>query len=156
FVIFYSAVLLALEWLAKKPKALSAVGAAQALPFGIGATSDAYHQVAVSHSYHYLIHWEWYEWLGAVGPLFIFWWFSGVARARSWRNVELMSRAVIIFGAINIAGALVLSLPVFESLARIQPMRGFYLVYVLLVLFGGGFLGEFVLKNRAWRWGALF
>jgi hypothetical protein len=35
-------------------------------------------------------------------------------------------------------------------------MRSLYLLYVLMFLFGGGLLGEYVLKNRAWRWAALF
>jgi hypothetical protein len=41
-------------------------------------------------------------------------------------------------------------------LARFQPMRSLYLLYVLLFLFAGGLLGEFVLKNRVWRWITLF
>ena len=44
----------------------------------------------------------------------------------------------------------------FESLARLQPMRSLYLLYVLFFLFAGGLLGEYVLKNRVWRWAALF
>jgi hypothetical protein len=31
-----------------------------------------------------------------------------------------------------------------------------YLLYVLFFLFAGGLLGEYVLKNRVWRWAALF
>jgi len=51
----------------------------------------------------------------------------------------------------------VLSIPAqFESLARFQPLRSLYLLYLLFFLFAGGLLGEYVLKNRAWRWAALF
>jgi len=53
--------------------------------------------------------------------------------------------------------AVVLSIPArFESLARFQPMRSLYLLYVLFFLFTGGLLGEYVLKSRVWRWAALF
>jgi hypothetical protein len=43
-----------------------------------------------------------------------------------------------------------------EALARLQPMRSLFLLYILMFLFMGGFLGEYVLKNRVWRWLALF
>jgi hypothetical protein len=161
FVVFYSALLLALEkWVPETSAPRQAVGGllplGLALPFGIGNTSQAYHQVAVSHNYHYLVRWEWYELLGALAPFAILWWFSRMARQRGWRNIDPMCRALIVFEAVNLAGALVLSLPAFESLARLQPMRSLYLVYVLMILFGGGFLGEFVLKNHVWRWALLF
>jgi len=46
--------------------------------------------------------------------------------------------------------------PRFEALARLQPMRSLYLLYILMFLFGGGLLGQYVLKNRMWRWLVLF
>ena len=121
------------------------------------APSQAYHEVAGLHSYHYLIRWQWYEWIGALAPLAILWWLSRVARSKQWRNVNLMCQALIIYGLVYLLLGLALSIPArFESLARFQPMRSLYLLYILLILLGGGFLGEFVLKNRAWRWLALF
>lgn len=161
FVVFYSAILLVLERLVpetglRRRDVAMAIPLAIALPFGIGNTSQAYHQVASSHHYHYLVHWEWYELLGALAPFALLWWFSRMARTRGWRNVDLMCRALIVFEGVNLAGALVLSLPAFESLARLQPMRSLYLVYVLMILFGGGFLGELVLRNKLWRWALLF
>jgi hypothetical protein len=121
------------------------------------APSQAYHEVAVLHSYHYLIRWQWYEWIGALAPLAILWWLSRVARSKQWRNVNLICQALIIYGLVSLLLGLVLSIPArFESLARFQPMRSLYLLYILLILLGGGFLGEFVLKDRAWRWFALF
>ena len=161
FVLFYSFLLLVIarmvpETNASRGTVAMSVPMAMALPFGFGKASQAYHQVAVSHNYHYLVRWEWYELLGAVAPFAILWWFSRLARNRGQRNLDLMCRALIVFEAVNFAGALVLSLPLFESLARLQPMRSLYLVYVLMILFGGGFLGEFVLQNRLWRWALLF
>jgi len=35
-------------------------------------------------------------------------------------------------------------------------MRSLRLVYILMLLLGGGLLGEFVLRRRVWRWAALF
>lgn len=129
------------------------------LPFGISfdPPPPAYHPVALSHSYFYLLRWQWYEWLGALAPLGILWWFSRIARSRKLRNLAQLCRALIVYEVVYLVAAVVLSIPArFESLARLQPMRSLYLLYVLFFLFAGGLLGEYVLKNRVWRWAALF
>jgi hypothetical protein len=129
------------------------------LPFGVTfePPSQAYHQVALSHSYFYLLRWHWYEWLGVAAPLALLWWFSQVARSRRLRNLELLCRALVVFEFVYVLVGVLLSIPArFESLARLQPMRSLYLLYVLFFLFAGGLLGEYVLKNRLWRWAALF
>ncbi len=154
FAVSYCVLLLLMEKVQPKLASLACL-----IPLGtlFDPPSAAYHQAALAHSYHYLIRWEWYELLGAVAPLPILWWFSRVARAKQWRNVDLMCRALIVYGTVYLIAGLVLSIPArFESLARFQPMRSLYLLYILMILIGGGFLGEFVLKNRAWRWLALF
>jgi hypothetical protein len=128
-------------------------------PFGLTLQPPPpeYHQVATTHRYHYLLRWEWYEWIGAVAPIAILWWFSRLARARKLRNLGLLCRALIIMDVGSLALALVLSSSVrFESLARIQPMRSLHLLYILMFLFIGGFLGEYVLKQHLWRWLVLF
>lgn len=134
-------------------------GLACLLPFGISLEppSQAYHHVALSRSYFYLLQWHWYEWLGVVAPVAVLWWFSKVARSRQLGNLELLCRALIVYQLIFLVVGLLLSIPArFESLARLQPMRSLYLLYVLFLLFAGGLLCEYVLKNRVWRWAALF
>jgi len=129
------------------------------LPFGISLDppSAAYHQAALTHSFHYITRWNWYEWLGVLAPLVILWWFSRLARSRNLRNLDLLCRALIIYELIFLPPALVLSAVArFEALARLQPMRCLFLLYILMFLFIGGFLGEFFLKRRLWRWLALF
>ena len=129
------------------------------LPFGItmDPPPSAYHQVANSHGYFYLLRWQWYEWVGALAPMFFLWWFGRIARSRQLRNLDLLCRALIVYELVYLAAGIVLSIPgQFESLARLQPMRSLYLLYILFFLFAGGLLGEYVLKNRVWRWLALF
>ena len=129
------------------------------LPFGItfGPSSQAYHQVALSHPFHYFLHWRWYELLGAIAPLALLWWFSRIARSRRWQNLDQLCRALILYQLVYLPAGVVLSISArFESLARFQPMRSLYLLYLLFFLFTGGLLGEYVLKNRVWRWLALF
>jgi hypothetical protein len=154
FALSYCAVLVCLRQFDARFAAASCL-----LPFGISfdPPSEAYHQVALSHLNHYLWRWHWYEWLGAVAPIAILGWFSRVARSRQLRNVDLLCRALVVYQLIYLAAALVTSIPArFESLGRLQLMRSLYILYILLFLFAGGFLGEYLLKNRAWRWIALF
>jgi hypothetical protein len=154
FGLFYSVVLIATEKFE-----LSSARLASWLPFGLTfePPSKAYHEAALLHSFHYLLQWHWYEWLGILGPLGILWWFSRLALLRGSRNLNLLCRALIPYQLTCTLGALALSAsPRFESLARIQPLRSLYLLYILLFLFAGGFIAEYILKNRVWRWLALF
>jgi hypothetical protein len=129
------------------------------LPFGLSLDppTAAYHLVALRHPFHYITRWQWYEWLGAVAPIFILWWFSRLAGSRKLPTLALLCRALAIYELIYLPPAIVLSsFARFEALARLQPMRSLFLLYILMFLFMGGFLGEYLLKNRVWRWLALF
>jgi hypothetical protein len=155
--------LVILERLDKKVPAAAvkeATGLTIVLPFGISldpATSPAYHAAAMRHEFHYIQLWRWYEQLGIVAPVILLWWFARIARARQWRRLELVCRALIVYDLVYFFAALVVDLPArFESLARLQPLRSLHLLYMLMFLIIGGLLGEFVLKNRVWRWLALF
>jgi hypothetical protein len=125
------------------------------------AASTAYHEAAKQHGFHYIQNWQWYELLGIVAPLALFWWFG--RNARGWTAhgrfpmVEPVSRAFMLYGLIYLAMALVLDIPArFEALARIQPLRSLHLLYIVLFVMIGGFLGEYLLRDRVWRWLALF
>jgi hypothetical protein len=138
----------------------AATGLALLPPFGISLdppTSPAYHAAALRHGFHYIQLWHWYEQLGILAPVALFWWFGRVARARQWRRLELVCRALIVYDLVYFSAALIVDLPArFESLARLQPLRSLHLLYMLMFLIMGGLLGEFVLKNRVWRWLLLF
>ena len=128
------------------------------LPFGLSfdPPPKAYHQVALSHSYHYLTRWQWYEWLGALAPLVILWWFSRLARARQFHTVDLLCRALVVYELAYLPAALILSIPPrLEALARLQPMRCLYLLYIIMFLVAAGLLTEYRLRDRLWGWVAL-
>ena len=125
------------------------------LPFGLSfdPPPKTYHQVALTHSYHYLTRWQWYEWLGALAPLGILWWFSRLARARQLENVDRLCRALVVYELVCLPAALILSIPPrFEALARVQPMRCLYLLYIIMFLIAAGLLSECLLKGRMWVW----
>jgi hypothetical protein len=161
FAFSFCCLLVILERFEKKAAAVNPVtGLAMLLPFGISLdppTSPAYHAAAMRHGFHYIQLWRWYEQFGILAPVVLLWWFARIARARQWRGVELVCRALIVYDLVYFFAALVVDLPErFESLARLQPLRSLHLLYMLMFLIMGGLLGEFVLKNRAWRWLALF
>jgi hypothetical protein len=120
-------------------------------------SSPAYHEAAKLHSYFYIQHWAWYEWLGIFAPLVILWWFGRIARGRQWHTLARACRVFVIYGAVYFVVALAVGLPArFETLARLQPLRNLHLLYTFLFVCAGGFLGEFALRSRVWRWLALF
>jgi hypothetical protein len=121
------------------------------------ATSAAYHEAAKRHGFHYIQNWQWYELLGIVAPLVLFWWFGRLARNRQWSMVARVCRAFIIYGVIYLIAAVVVDLPArFEALARLQPLRSLHLLYIVLFVMMGGFVAEYVLRNHIWRWLLLF
>ena len=121
------------------------------------SASPAYHESARMHAYFYVQDWQWYEWVGIFAPLVLLWWFARLARARNKILLARACRAFALYGAIYFLVALAVDLPAsFESLARIQPLRSLHLLYMFLFVCVGGFLGEYVLKDRAWRWLVLF
>jgi hypothetical protein len=135
------------------------LGFAALLPFGItlDPPPPAYHEVALRQPYFYIQRWEWYEWLGLIGPVILFWMLARFARRRKLNNLELVSRAVIPFVLGAAAAAIVLSIPPrFEALARLEPLRCLALTYMLLIVIGGGLLGQYILQARIWRWLLLF
>ena len=128
-----------------------------ALPNLFAPTSPAYHEAIRFHGFHYLRNWEWYEWLGIVGPMAIFWWIRRVAQKRRLVTLARVCLTLIIYDIIYFVLGLAISLPHrFESLARIQPMRSLDLLYIFLILIGGGMIAEYALKNRIWRWLVVF
>lgn len=100
--------------------------------------------------------WTWYEWLGAIGPLVLFWVIARAARRRGQTNLARFATAVLVYGVFQQTFAMIVLAPrrwiVFSTL---EPMRYLHLVYVFMALIGGAYLGRFVLKASAWRW-ALF
>ncbi len=133
---------------------LRVLGFAGLLPFGIfDPPPPAYHEVALRQSYFFVLRWEWYEWLGLIGPIVLFWWLARLARRRGMEKIELVSRAMIPYILVASLAAIILSIPArFEALARFEPLRCLALAYMLLIVIGGGLMSEYILQDRVWRW----
>jgi hypothetical protein len=119
--------------------------------------SAAYREAMQFHTTHFLLHWQWYEWLGIIAPFPILVWISRIARSRNLKNLERVCRAAVVYELVYFAVALVIAIPDrFEALARLQPLRSLHLLYLFMLMAMGGLMAEYVLKNRVWRWIALF
>jgi hypothetical protein len=116
-------------------------------------SSAAYHEVAKHHSYFYIQHWQWYEWPGIAAPLLLLWWLGRIAHHRQLTNIERVSRAFVVYVLIYVLMAIIFDLPArLETLARLQPMRCLHLLYIVMFIMIGGFLGEHFFKGQVWRW----
>ena len=127
------------------------------LLFDFHPARGAAREALFSRSYIFVSTWAWYEWLGVFAPLALLWWFSSVTPRRTTPVFRLVARTLVPFGLLFTAAGVALSAsPRLENLARLQPMRAFHLVYVIFFALLGGLIGEYALRNRAWRWVALF
>lgn len=129
------------------------------LPFGFTFKypSQTYIQVIHIRRYFFLAEWKWFEWLGLIGPIAIFWGFAWLARRRNQAALALLCSTAAIYQSIWLAISVVMTIPPsLIILAHYQPMRSLQLTYVLMFLIGGAFVGEHFLRNRIWLWLALF
>lgn len=132
------------------PVMASAVGL---LPTGFYLTpaSGPYREALYSRDYFFLYNWTWYHWVGMLAPLAILAWFWKSDLRGTRRPFSALSFAMLPFGLLSIAaGLFLISSPSLDMFARLQPLRTFHLVTLVLVLLLSGILGEYFAKDRAW------
>jgi hypothetical protein len=103
----------------------------------------------------FLNRWTWYEWLGAVAPIVLFWLLWRIAKKQREKPLARFALAVFLYGSFQLTVAILMMAP--PSLIRLlplQPMRFLQLVYVFMALIGGCLLGKYLLKASLWRWAA--
>jgi hypothetical protein len=137
---------------------LTAVAIAAGLLLAAPSESEVYRRVVLTRSYWYLSEWQWYEWAGLAAPVIILF---IVARRR--RRDEDPTRAGLASMAV-VAGltATVVALSFARTgmgthlVARMQPLRVFQVVYVVMTLMVGGWVGERILRRQTMRWVLMF
>ncbi len=128
---------------------------AAAVPLGwmFDPPSPSWREALATRGYFFLYHWAWYEWLGALAPLFLFWLLSRLAQKHGETRLARFALAVFAYGVFQQIVAIVMLTPAgFERLAPLQPMRYLQLVYVFMALVAGGLIGRYFLKTSVWRW----
>lgn len=115
--------------------------------------SAGWRQALNTRNYYFLSRWTWYEWLGALAPLFLFWLLWRIAARRGESRLASFALAVFAYGVFQQAVALAMLSPAaLVRLTPLQPMRYLQLVYVFMALAGGGLLGRYLLSKGP-RWG---
>jgi len=117
------------------------------------ASNPTWRTALNTRSYLFIARWAWYEWLGALAPLFLFWLLWRVAQRRGHNALARFALAVFVFGVFQQAIAILLqSSPALVRMVPLQPMRYLHLVYIFMALAGGCLIGQFLLKASVWRW----
>ncbi len=165
----YAALFALCRWLAKSavkerlPELLSEAAplvTAAALPLlllDFHPAGAVYREILATRSYFLVSTWHWWEWVGIFAPLAILAFLQRSTLRTALPPLHDACRACVLLGLIATAAAVIIaSSPAFETVARIQPMRSFHPIYLILFLLLGALLGEYALKRTWWRYVACF
>jgi hypothetical protein len=144
-------------WLRSWRGALARDSVAVAVPLGwIFEPPNAVWEKALNtRTYLFLYRWTWYEWLGAIAPLFLFWLLWRIALKHRQTKLARFALAVFAYGVFQqLVAMIMLGSPALVRLTPLQPMRYLQLVYFFMTLVAGCLLGKYLLKNSVWRWAA--
>jgi len=142
-------------WLENRRNASKGAVAAAVVPMGwmFESPTPVWRRALNTRTYYFLSQWTWYEWLGAVAPLFLFWLLWRIARRRGQTLLARFALAVFIYGVFQQCVAFVmLGTPGLIRLTPLQPMRYLHLIYFFMPLIAGCLLGKYLLKSSIWRW----
>jgi hypothetical protein len=134
-------------------------GLFQRLPdgFHLGPAQEPYRQALYSRTFFFAWAWTWFEWAGVVLPLAILLLIARVSLSAVTPAAVRLCRALLALGLLSTAAFLLFSSsPYFDEFVRLQPMRSFQLIYIVMFLLLGGVAGEYLLRERLWRWLLLF
>jgi hypothetical protein len=144
--------------------AASALALAACLQAVARPENAAYIRIALTRTYWFPAQWRWFELLGLAAPLAIlsFYAWSKLAKttsAHSFLPIEAshaLARMAIAVGATSCLIALLFARAAATThlIARLQPLRAFQIVYLVLALTLGAYLGERLLRRIPWRWAA--
>jgi hypothetical protein len=160
---FFAALLIGCYVIAGKPTrapARSPIFATSLLPLGLGwGQIDGPARQALempSRHFFFASHWSAADWAGVMIPLAILF---GLWRVNTRTTTPLLQRLCGSACLCGVAATLffltISRLPSLAPLVRLQPMRAFQLIYIVMFLVVGGFIGEYILRARAWRWAVL-
>lgn len=141
--------------------AATALGLAAWLQVIAKPESADYIRVAMTRTYWFPAQWRWFESTGLAAPLAILamaaWrkpHKSGYESMQADDTRQALARMAVALGttAWMLAELFAREGTLTHLLARMQPLRAFQIVYLVMVLVLGAMLGESVLRRSAWRW----
>lgn len=137
---------------------LTAVVMAAGLQLSALPESEVYRKAMLSRDYWFLSQWHWYEWIGLIAPLMILSVVAVRLRPEGDDARVGLARMAVVAGLTATVVAMLFARTGMSThqVARMQPLRIFQLVYIVMILVLGGLLGEQVLQRRPMRWVAVF
>ena len=134
--------------------AAASVAAAAGFVWMAPAESRTYKQIVLTRDYWFLAQWRWYEWVGVIAPLAILSYFAFRRLPEGGMARQSLARMAFTAGSIALVVASVFARPSMQThlVARLQPLRIFQLVYIVMILVLGATLGERFLRRKLWRW----
>lgn len=116
--------------------------------------SAVYKQIVMTRYYWFVGQWRWYEVFGLIAPLLIL----GFA---AWRHRNATNAAQLGLVRMALAAGLLAGVTAIlfarsamdtHAVARLQPLRIFQLVYIVMILQLGAAMAERLLRHKKWRW----
>jgi hypothetical protein len=144
-------------WWSNRNRQQTGVAVTALIPLGwlFRPPSPVWSNALATRQYLLLDHWAWYEWLGALAPILLFWLLWRVAIKSGEILLARFALAVFLFAALHEFLAIVVwSIPALVRLTPYQPMRFLHLVYLFMALMAGCLIGKYLLKANFWRWTA--
>jgi len=116
--------------------------------------SPEYLRVAMTRYYWFPGSWHWYEQFGLAAPLIILAIVGSTRRASGNEAKVVLARMAAVCGAVAVAVTALFARATLHAhlVARLQPLRIFQTVYVVMILAVGAALGEWVLRRKPVRW----
>jgi hypothetical protein len=120
--------------------------------------SAGYLRVAMTRYYWFPGRWHWYEQFGLAAPLIILAVAGFAARRKGDAARVALARMALVCGTVAVMVAALLARQELAThiVARLQPLRIFQVVYIVMILALGSVLAERVLQRRFLRWMTTF
>lgn len=133
---------------------LTALGVAAAMQMLAPPGNALYQRVAMTRYYWFPGAWHWYEQFGLAAPLIILAIVGFGSRREGAAARVAMARMAVVCGTVAVVVATLFARQQLSShiIARLQPLRIFQIVYVVMILTVGAALAEYVLQRRPLRW----
>lgn len=135
---------------------ITAIAVATAMQVLAPAESALYVRVEMTRYYWFPGAWHWYELVGLAAPLILLAYVGLRGSSESRAPAQRVARMAVICGAmaVVIAALFARQRTATHLVARLQPLRIFQIVYIVMILAVGAALAERVLQRRPMRWAA--
>lgn len=133
---------------------LTAFGVAAAIQTLAPPENALYIRVEMTRYYWFLGAWHWYEKVGLIAPLIILAIVGFRAHRDNLSASVALARMAVICGSVATIVAMLFARQQLAThlVARLQPLRIFQIVYIVMILAVGSALAERVLQRRILRW----